>query len=80
MAFPQPRAGHASEPGLGLQHGYIGAAGVSHAGPEAPDQLVDDVADRTLVADATFDTFRHKFQLILDVLLKIAVGRTIVAP
>ena len=37
---------------------------------------MDDVADRTLIGHLALNPFGHEFQLVLDVLLEIAVGRT----
>ena len=62
-----------AEAGIVAQVGQGGGPGVAHAGPQAPDKLVDDPRDRATVGDAALDTLRDQFHPVRDVLLEIPV-------
>ncbi len=75
VAFPEPGARDAAEPGVLLHFRDAAVAGVAHGRAQAPHQLVHDGAERPLVGHAAFDSFGDQLQIIADVLLEIAVRR-----
>src|SRR6516164_4333834 len=55
---------------------YRAVAGIAHRRPQPTDQLVDDVADGSLVRHTPLDPLGHELQRARHLLLEIAVGRT----
>src|SRR5690349_10753533 len=58
MALAQPGAGDTYKGAVLLHVADRAVAGVAHCRAQAPDQLVDNVADRPLVRHPALDPFR----------------------
>src|SRR5262249_26045051 len=69
VALTQAGAGNADELRLLVEFVEAARADIAHRGAQAADQLMQDVADRSLVRHLPFDALRHKLQRVLDVLL-----------
>src|SRR5688572_7046937 len=73
MALGHRRRGHASELGVLPQVSDGLRAAVAHAGAQATDHLVDEVAQRPAVRHAAFDAFGNQLAGGLHVGLAVAV-------
>src|SRR5262249_19243134 len=76
MAFAQASVRDAHEFRFAVKLADRGSADVAHGGPQAAGQLVQHICHRALVRDFGFNAFRHQLQVVLDILLEIAIGRT----
>src|SRR5688500_7065562 len=76
VALAQARAGDTDESGALLQLLDALRAGIAHRRLHPAAPLVDHVPRRALERNLALDPFGDELQLILDVLLKIAIGRT----
>ena len=72
MAFHHAGGGDLDEPGL-LQLADVARAGVSHAGPESADHLVDHFREAPLEGYPSDDAFRYQFLDVVLHILEIAV-------
>src|SRR5439155_26898096 len=75
VAFAQARAGDADELRLLVEFRQIARADIAHRRSETTGELVHHVADRALVGHLALDALGDQLQRVLDVLLKVAVGR-----
>src|SRR5690349_7284080 len=75
MAFAKPGAGDAYELGLAMEVGQIARADIPHRRAQSPGELMHHIADRPLVRHLALDALGHELERVLDVLLKIAIGR-----
>src|SRR5215212_9102705 len=73
MAFRHAGAGDAAEAGFAAEGFDIGGAAVAHAGAEAADHLIDEVAQWAAIRDSAFDAFGDEFFGLGDLALAIAV-------
>jgi len=74
VAFTQSSARDAHEFRFVMEILERRCADITHRCAQAAGELMQYIADRALVADLTFDAFRHKLERVLDVLLEITVG------
>src|SRR5690606_39498006 len=71
MAFPERGAGDPDEPGLLLQLLQVSHSAITHARPQAADQLKDGVGQGTLVGDPALNALGNQ---LLHVFLEIPVS------
>src|SRR5713226_1534897 len=62
VAFTQSGSGDPHKGTVLLHLADRAVAGIAHRRPQPTDQLVNNVADRSLVRDAAFDTLGHELQ------------------
>src|SRR5512133_795419 len=77
MAFAHARAGDAHEFGLRAHLVDVGAARVTHGGPQAARELVQDRDDAALVRHAAFHAFRNQLFDFRRGVLEVAIARTV---
>src|SRR5262249_36648491 len=75
MAFAQASVRDAHEFRFAVKLADRGSADVAHGGPQAAGQLVQHVCHPALVRYLAVNPFGHNLQVVLDTLLKIAIGR-----
>ena len=76
MAFEHAGIGNTGELSI-VQTNDIPCTDISHTRAQATDELVQHFLDRSLVWYTSGNAFRHKFLGVLDIVLEVAVTRTI---
>src|SRR5688500_2962074 len=76
VRFAEARRGDTDELRVRLQVGDGLAAGVSHTGPQAADELGDHLGNRAFVRDAAFDAFGDEFRICRRAFLGVTVAGT----
>src|SRR5262245_12528208 len=73
MAFGHAGGADTHESGVFPQGFHILSSAISHARPQAADQLIDEVTKRATIWDAAFHAFGDKLAGAFDISLSVAV-------
>ena len=75
VALGHAGGGDAAEPGIPPEAVDVLGPAVAHAGPEAADELINEVGQRPSVRHAALDALGHELLRLLHARLAVAVGR-----